>query len=539
MTYKKIKKRQQSQKSKTTHLISPELIKGKQFKEIGSRLQDVAELSDRDRYVYGYSLFHTGRFIDSLVILWPLVVKGHTVVQEDCTTLAHLIFKEEIDLSAISLSDEKLQTLVIAATSLMPLNPLVKSLEKQLFELLWLKNDYASLWRLFKNFKTNSFGILAENLSKLDFFQPEKKLSTNIPAFIGHVLTGGACLILRDIRYHHDIKEAVHALCKELKLLFSQLQVKRHLHFTWSKSLFDNYIDYEAHILIEVLQLAVQFGTQLDLIPSPSYLVHYDTPAKKISEVFLNWLASVNKELVSLYHRDTYQAIILAFSAKKQSDINSMLKLVRQNKFHPYLRLALMLKAENIKRASSLSGLVHPDDFEDLDCHMGLYKNIVIQTLRSMADESSEIELTAHFWNLLIMFYPVLQIPELHFILTKHSVIDLADLPVYAYDNQDPLKISILSHPDPFKALDVKLSDSKALIMQKVMSMSQQSPADMGTFRQAQNELFQPTRRFLHQYLRYLAYESQPLLEKNHAPLTSIKFNVSAITFRPEFLNET
>ena len=64
MTYKKIKKRQQSQKSKTTHLISPELIKGKQFKEIGSRLQDVAELSDRDRYVYGYSLFHTGRFID-------------------------------------------------------------------------------------------------------------------------------------------------------------------------------------------------------------------------------------------------------------------------------------------------------------------------------------------------------------------------------------------------------------------------------------------------------------------------------------------
>ena len=84
----------------------------------------------------------------------------------------------------------------------------------------------------------------------------------------------------------------------------------------------------------------------------------------------------------------------------------------------------------------------------------------------------------------------------------------LPSIPAYSVSPKNQLpKVSILSQADPFKVLGVTYNDSKQIIMQKLMKLMQQSPTQMATFRQAQNEIFNPSLRFGHHYFRYLAYE--------------------------------
>lgn len=66
-------------------------------------------------------------------------------------------------------------------------------------------------------------------------------------------------------------------------------------------------------------------------------------------------------------------------------------------------------------------------------------------------------------------------------------------------------RLPVLSQANPFEQLGVSPEMSKKAILNKVMCLSQQSPKNMSFYRQAQNELFTPAKRFLHHYLRYFS----------------------------------
>ena len=63
----------------------------------------------------------------------------------------------------------------------------------------------------------------------------------------------------------------------------------------------------------------------------------------------------------------------------------------------------------------------------------------------------------------------------------------------------------VLSRSNPFELLGVDIQATKKDILQKVMQLSKQYPANMATYREAQSEIFDPAKRFLHHYLLYLS----------------------------------
>jgi hypothetical protein len=683
MRYTKMKK---AQKKKSSCSVSPDLIAGNRFEEIVTILTEKSELKNRDRYLYGYSLLRTQRKLESLIALWPLA-KSHPLLQKDCISIAAHVFKDENLLSSVQLSEEDLYILFLVVKNLIPQSQVCNTLKRRFFDFLWHQKNYEKLERILKSTKEAFSGILIENLSKLAFFQPEKKLIGNTPAFIGHILTGGACLILRNQIYHGDIADEIRSLSNEIKYLFSQLKIKNNQNLAWDKSLFESFVDYEASVLTQVLQLSLKKGEpHLDIIPTPSYLMTHDSVNRRVGQRFLTWLASKHEGLFEMYNADTYHAVFWALSGKELSGVNKMLKTADLNKFHPYLRLAIMFRATNIEK-SSLKRTVQLCDIENLKEIISLFKSIAIKTVVAMLNEASKIKLSTAFWQMLSEFYPVLQDPELknslitklictlhkeyeglvslnlgtikniaykmnddefkkqvealssrqqtcsQFLLNlkdekkseysithiknkstlythltlvadsccllytelsvgffKHikslvenkkinKLVPLGDLidcdfecdctgckmdlyrykilaiseklnlpvvrlpDVHFYSNQQMIsevqtsKSSVLSQTDPFKILDVSFDDSKQIIMQKVMKLIQQSPGQMAIFRQAQNELFHPTKRFLHHYFRYFAYENsnvEPEVDPLPMPAHS---SVHEIPFRHEFLN--
>jgi hypothetical protein len=683
MRYKKIKK---AQDKKSSCSVSPDLITGNRFEEIVNILTEKSELKNQDRYLFGYSLLHTQRKLESLIILWPLA-KGHPILQKDCASIAAHVFKDENLLSSVQLPEEDFYILFLAAKDLAPQSQVYNTLKRRFFNSLWQNENYEKLERILKSTKEEFSGIFVENLSKLAFFQSEKKLIGNTPAFVGHVLTGGACLILRNQIYHSDIADEIRLLSNEIKYLFSQLKIKNNQNLAWDKSLFDSFVDHEASILTQVLQLSVKNGEpHSDIIPTPSYLMTHDSATRRVSQHFLPWLASKHDELFEMYNADTYHAVFWALSGKELSGVNKILKTVQQNKFHPYLRLAIMFRAANIEK-STLQGIVQISDIENLKETTSLFKSIAIKTVKSMIHGEAKIKLSPAFWQMLLEFYPVLQDPELKNILiakiihTLHyeyeglvslnlgtmrsiayqvndvefekqiealcarqqvcsrfllnfndenkskktfvhikneqtlrshltlvadsccllyaelsveffwyikslvenkkisKLIPLQDLidcdfdcdcvgcqkELYRYkilglgeklnlpvvrlpdvqfysnlqlvsETQTP-KSSVLSQADPFKILDVSIADSKQIIMQKVMKLIQQSPGKMSIFRQAQNELFHPAKRFLHHYFRYFVHEDSNVETEVDPLATPVHSPAHEIPFRHEFLN--
>lgn len=321
-----------------------------------------------------------------------------------------------------------------------------------IIDTLWKKGDYEQLERILKTYnppeknfvrekslsetslvletkysseglyKKIFSGVLVENLSKLAFFQAEIKLIGNPAAFVSHILTGGACLIARNPLYHMDITDEIQLLANEIKFLFAQLKIKYKQKLTWDKSLFENFVDYEANILIQVLQLSVKKGgSNLDIIPTPGYLITHDAATKRISQIFLPWLASENKALFEMYDAETHRAVFCALSREKASDINVILKSAYVKNFDPYLRLALMLRAANGKK-SVVTGIVQLSDFDNLPEASNLFKNVAIQMVRSMITEDSTIPLTTECWHILQEFYPVFKDPKLLDIFIAKSI---------------------------------------------------------------------------------------------------------------------
>lgn len=95
------------------------------------------------------------------------------------------------------------------------------------------------------------------------------------------------------------------------------------------------------------------------------------------------------------------------------------------------------------------------------------------------------------------------------------------------YEKETSSKKSILSLDDPFVTLGVNLSDPKLFIMQKTLELIKQFPERVISLRSAQNELFDPEKRFLHHYFRYLSFK-----EGNDFALSD--FNIDLIPFREE-----
>lgn len=682
--YKKI-----PQKQKKSHLITDELIKDKRFAEIVKKFNEKSDLSNRDRYIYGYALLKMQQYLEALVNLWPLAAKGHTKLQEDCAVIAAHVFTDKDRLWSADLSDDKIYTLFLAGKNLVSQSVAYHALKQRLFNTLWQQGRFEKLEQILKSSKEESLGLLVENLSKLDFFQPNRKFVGNIPAFVGHILTGGACLIARDSVYHSDIEKGIRLLANEIKYLFYQLKIKNQ-PLTWDRMLFENFVDYEANILIHVLQMVVKNSSvHFDIIPTPSYLMYYDATAKRVDEKFLSWLAAENKELFETYNADTYYAVLWALGGEKTPYSNKLLKSAHKDKFSPYLDLAILLRSVAMKKSPlGELGRLSVNDFADLKQPMSVFKEVVVQTVKSIVDNPFHTKLTIAFWKMLFEFYPVLQDPDCRNILTMRLIeklekeyaeqlnldvtslkniaqqigahdlakqaeilcdrqhacmglllnlkdkkrskkiiknikdvstlrahltliadccfllytelpmrffehiecivqnneinkfiplIELFDcefdctcasckqmqyrveipsiakelnLPVVSIQNirscaytptsskaQAPRSI-ILSQADPFKALGVSLTDSKQIIMQKVMQLIQQSPGQMAIYRQAQSELFNPAQRFLHQYLRYLNCEDNSVGVKVQQTLPPTNYSLHEIPLRHEFLDE-
>lgn len=419
MSYKKIKK---VQKQKVTHLISPDLIKNKRFDDVIKQLNDKTELTNQDRYLYGYSLLQTQQHLNALIALWPLASsKKQAILLNDCATIAHHVVNDEDLLSSESLSEDALHTLFLAVRTLDPQNPVCNTLKQRLCTSLWHNSNHEKLECILKSAKGKKSVFLVENLGKLAFFQAGSKLTGGIPAFIGLVLTGGACLIAQHSIYNADIEEEIRALGNEIKLLLSQLKTKGSQKLAWDTALIDNFIDYEADIIVEILQQRVrQDELNLEITPTPSYFITYGATDDRLSQTFLPWL-SKQSQMVELYQANTQQIVLWVLGGKELPVIKGILKSVQLHQLHPYLRLAIMLRAEYIK-TSSLLPLVQIGDFKNRDETTNIFKNIAVQTVKSILNSTSSIIENPIFWKILIDFYPVLNDQKLKQAILSRSL---------------------------------------------------------------------------------------------------------------------
>lgn len=224
-------------------------------------------------------------------------------------------------------------------------------------------------------------------------------------------------------------------LGNEIKLLFANLAAKNR-SIPWEQTLFNNFVDYEASILIHILRIAVQAKPlNLDIIPTPSYLINYDATGQRLSQIFLPWLGSHDKDLLAAYDKDGYHAAIWALSGERSSSSSDLLKSSRKHTLHPYLRLAMMLRDATQKLM--LENIVQVKDFQDLD-HQTPLKNIVIHTIKQIIAQQPNFESSPKVWGILDKFYLVLKDPYCIEILIKKSL----DALNHQYEHQLDLKLS-------------------------------------------------------------------------------------------------
>ena len=400
----KLKKHKQLKlKSTTDAWIDHELLSNNNFAEIISILSRKPVFTSSEQYLYGYALLRTQQKVEALIALWPLASKGKVALQQDCAAIAAYVFNDLNLLSTLPLSDLALSILLSAASSLAPQSLAYKLLKQRLCNLLWQQGNYEKLGSILKMEQGVFSGVLVENLSKLAFLQSEKKMPGNLRAFVSLVLTGAASLIASTPIYYDDIDDIIKSLANEIKILFSQIKNKKNM--SWGKVTFDSFLEYEANIIIAVLQAYVASNTpKPEFIPSPSYLILHNASMQPLSQDFLRWLAIEDEELRQMYNVDLYFAAFWAQTGEKLADLNTITKTARQKTLPPYLRLAFRLRAASIKKPS-LSGIIAIDDFKSSE-NSSLYKNIAISSITSLLSANINSE---ELWQGIFEFYMVLQ----------------------------------------------------------------------------------------------------------------------------------
>jgi hypothetical protein len=394
-------------KPKAVPWIDDALIINNNFAEIVNILSKKPVFTDHEQYLYGYALLRTQQKIEALITLWPLASKSQAALQEDCAAIAAYVFNDPNLLSTLPLSEVALTILLSAASNLAPQSSAYKIIKQRLYNLLWQQGNYEKLQHILKMGSEEFTGVLLGDLSKLAFLQAKQKFPGNLRAFVSLVLTGGACLIASTPIYHNDIADIINSLANEIKILFSQTKNKKNM--SWGKTAFDSFVDYEANIIIRVLQLYVTSKAfKPAFIPSPSYLILHNSMSKPLSQDFLHWLATEDEELRQMYNVDLYFAAFWAQTGEKLTDLKAIAKTARQKSLHPYLRLALRMRAISIKK-SFLQEIIAIDDF-NIASNSILYKNLAILSVKSMLSENIN---DPALWQGVFMFYTVLQDLEL------------------------------------------------------------------------------------------------------------------------------
>jgi hypothetical protein len=310
--------RQARIKKQANSSIPAEFVVNCRYDEVIKMAGRQPKLTRRDRYFYGYSLLKKEKTLQSLMTLWPLAKMDCPELQNDCTTIASHLLQDEAFLSALSTEvfpEETLSSLFSIARELLPDTPNYHIFVQRILHRFWQEKRYDKLENLLKSYSNNQIELFVENMGKLAFLQARKKIGSGIPAFVSLILTGGGCLLRREKIYHCDIQEAIFLLASEIKFILKKFYDEGRLNTSWSIDTLNSYIDTESGILAQVLQLAINTGTQFSIIPAPGYLLHFDPAMQKVGQDFLPWLKGNHSVLHEAYKsgtRDTPETLKLA-----------------------------------------------------------------------------------------------------------------------------------------------------------------------------------------------------------------------------------
>ena len=394
--------------SNTKNIIPLELIKQSHYNKIIDLINKNPSNQDFDIYIYSYALLRTQRPLEALINLYSLV-KKYPNLEEDCNCIGRSLFKEQDFLSKVPMDEKVLYILFKVARNTILDHKIYIELQKKLFNLLWERSEYAKLENILKSYKKQKDGILLENLSKVNFRQYENKFSGNILGFIGFTLTGAGCLILRDKLYQNNLDKQINSVIDELKKLFLSVSTQFKHKFLDLK-LLNACLEYEAQVLIEVLKIAINCGTELDFVATPSYFIHYD-PANLLLAKFKLWLQKYDLNLDRIYDRITYDAIIGVLTGDQK-----LLKLVSKHKLDPAILLAIKLRNTSLKKSVVVS-----NDLSNLNNSSDLMKSVVFNTIKIMLDN----KVNPQFWEIIMGSDLIVEDLEIIYILRNKLIQDL------------------------------------------------------------------------------------------------------------------
>ncbi len=422
MKYKKLKKIKTSL-SQSAQLLT--WLDQKAFPAMINTLQKKQSFTTAERYLYGYALLQQHQYLKTLIIWRPLMGGNkQSVIQEDYGFVANTVFQDIEALKTVPLAEQELYMLVNIVAKLDQQSAAYSILLHRLSTELWEKQAYDKLSQLLKSHKHTFSHHTLENLSKLDYLQAQNKCLSHPQAFVGHVLTGGACLILRNESYHQDMERAVQLLAHEIQHVYYQTldaTKTNRQKSPWSMQVLAQFTDYEAWILTHVLQVVLKYGQRFSIIPTPSYFMIYNPSTHRVSEDFLSWLITKNPDLASLYDKTLYGMVFWALSGITLTAKQPIAKQIKAvGSLDPYIRLAIILRLT--KRGDDKDDdKISLADFEKHEACSALYRKIAIKTVTTLLTQHSDrpIDFNADFWKILFECYPVIKTDYLGTLLTK------------------------------------------------------------------------------------------------------------------------
>jgi len=343
-----------------------------------------------DLYRLGSTLYKNKHYLEALLTWWPILKKRSDELYSDCLEIALFI---ESNIASVLQSNQlhaskPLHKLLMACKHLIPSSPACDHIERKLLDTLWQEKKFDVLEHHlktnFKNKHATNLHALSENLGKLAFLQANKKYNSNIPAFIGFVLTGGASLILNTPAYQPELETTLLALGQELNHIMLHDQHRLKQKYVWDATMLSQWIDYEICILTQVLKQALAHPSHApDIIPTPSYYLHSASAHVPLDKNFLAWLTSQNKSLAALYDTHVQHAVLWVLGGEKRSEITDCLESTAYPSWDPYLQLAIALRAEAIKPVSIDNLFIRRELFSQTETILPL-KKIASHTAHAM-----------------------------------------------------------------------------------------------------------------------------------------------------------
>lgn len=405
MKYKKKKTQKKSSR------ILSDLIIGNRFTEIVKLLGNQKKCAPDEAYLYGYALLRLHKTLDTLVVWWPLALKKGGEIENDCTTIAYSFFEDERKLQRLTATDEQLLTLFYIARTHFDCSNAYRIVRQRLYDRLWSNHDYEKLEKVIKSSKDPFSSPTVENLSKLTYFQMQKKLPNNPLGFASYILTGGSCLLLRNPFYKDDKAQCSQLLSNHIKQHYANYKNTYNMKATCEPELFNAFVDYESDILVEVLQLINKSQTPTAMIvPTPHYLTIYDPDNQKVGTAFLTWLIDQDKALSTIYDPSVYHLTFWAVTGKRLLSANDdayWLDSHHAQQYNPYLKLALTLRSISEGQLTSpKSTSILPDEFTASNSSSAFYRKMAIKTIENVLTSKVSSQYFTHIYDYILSIYP-------------------------------------------------------------------------------------------------------------------------------------